>query len=60
MLSLALCAFAWGLTSIVLYTERKVYVAAGYWYLRFAIIYVMVGQLAKLRFVLILQDDFDE
>lgn len=59
VISLLICAVAWGLTAVVLFRERKGYVGRGAWLLRSAIVYAVVGQLAKLRFVVILQSDFN-
>ncbi|GJP74244.1 hypothetical protein CLOP_g4860 [Closterium sp. NIES-67] len=57
--SLILSFLAWTLTSTALFWERQRMAVKGAWLLRFACcMYVMVGQLAKLRFVLILQNDF--
>ncbi|CAI5531000.1 unnamed protein product [Closterium sp. Naga37s-1] len=56
--SLILAFLAWALTATALFWERKRMAVKGAWLLRFAVLYVMVGQLAKLRFVLILQQDF--
>lgn len=59
VLSLLACAAAWGLTAVVLFKERKGYVARAAWLLRAAVVFAVVGQLAKLRFVIILQHGFD-
>ncbi|CAI7873861.1 unnamed protein product [Closterium sp. NIES-54] len=56
--SLILAFLAWALTAMALFWERRRMAVKGAWLLRFAVLYVMVGQLAKLRFVLILQQDF--
>ncbi|CAI5980420.1 unnamed protein product [Closterium sp. NIES-65] len=56
--SLILAFLAWALTATALFWERRRMAVKGAWLLRFAVLYVMVGQLAKLRFVLILQQDF--
>ncbi|CAI5459583.1 unnamed protein product [Closterium sp. Yama58-4] len=55
--SLILAFLAWALTATALFWERRRMAVKGAWLLRFAVLYVMVGQLAKLRFVLILQQD---
>ncbi|CAI5930137.1 unnamed protein product [Closterium sp. NIES-64] len=56
--SLILAFLTWALTTTALFWERRRMAVKGAWLLRFAVLYVMVGQLAKLRFVLILQQDF--
>eukprot|EP00898_Chlorokybus_atmophyticus_P000774 jgi/Chlat1/1698/Chrsp127S01927 len=49
---------AWCLATFTLHMEKYRHVKEETWYLRFGVLYLMSGQLAKLRFVLIYNKDY--
>eukprot|EP00271_Cylindrocystis_brebissonii_P007833 TRINITY_DN2165_c0_g1_i1.p1 TRINITY_DN2165_c0_g1~~TRINITY_DN2165_c0_g1_i1.p1 ORF type:complete len:1709 (-),score=349.89 TRINITY_DN2165_c0_g1_i1:1265-6391(-) len=58
IVSLVLASVAWAAASIALFRELRSSTSKGMWCMRFAIIYVTVGQLARLRFFVMLQQDY--
>lgn len=60
VVTLTLASISWAIAAIAFVWETSVYIGRGSWYLRFAVIYVLVGQLAELRFILLLIHSFDD
>lgn len=58
VVTLILASVSWALAAIAFAWESSVYIHKGSWYLRFAVIYVLVGQLAELRFIILLLHSF--
>eukprot|EP00897_Mesotaenium_endlicherianum_P008662 jgi/Mesen1/7824/ME000417S07136 len=50
IVTVVLASMAWGFASIAFICELSVFVKKGDWYLRFAVIFVLIGQLAELYY----------
>ncbi|KAH7289296.1 hypothetical protein KP509_31G069200 [Ceratopteris richardii] len=49
----------WFMMAYLLYREYKVYVTEFRWYVRFGVVYVLVGQTTMFRFILVLRDYYE-
>lgn len=59
MVNLGIEAFAWGSIVVMLAVESKAYVKELRWYVRFGIIYILVGDTVIFGFILPLKDFYD-
>eukprot|EP00897_Mesotaenium_endlicherianum_P001271 jgi/Mesen1/1171/ME000124S00204 len=60
VVSLILTSVAWALASVAFVRELSVYVKKGDWYLRFGVVFVLIGQLAELHYVVQLLEYYND
>uniref|UniRef100_A0A2P2KPT4 Uncharacterized protein MANES_06G060800 n=1 Tax=Rhizophora mucronata TaxID=61149 RepID=A0A2P2KPT4_RHIMU len=58
MVSLIIEAFAWGSMLLMIGLETKIYVREFRWYVRFGVVYVLVGEAAMLNIILSVRDRY--
>ena len=59
MVSLIVEALSWCSTLIMIGLETRIYIQQFRWYVRFGVIYVLVGEAAMLNLILSVSDDYD-
>lgn len=59
ILTAVVTSITWFMMTFVLYREAKLYVTEFRWYVRFGVVYALVGQTTMFRFIFALKDYYD-